>query len=387
MEESAIGWPPKRRRLEFSSTICCFCSKQFEDSKTELNPHKFDTLLKICNTRSDEISQKIVSNEAAIRSGELKLFYHKTCRTKFLYQIKKNEDTLVLQEMTAFSAKFTRSQQTYSDFDWKRDCFICGEKCSVKHKSKWSQIEGSIDETSKLYQQLLEISKLKNDSELHNRLLSSNGDLVAQEARYHRKKGCLAKLLSHMYSKFKEFFEKHNTENGSIPSTRQVKKALQSVWPEVKFIHRKGLSDLVCSADINVEDALPKLVDLEKSFDSLKEEEHDADALLSRLFSDHSDERSVIHQAAGILRERILKMDGLKKEYFSANELSLNAQKDFLDPLLLSFVCWLSGIEDDKDTHTEITQKLVAVCSDLTTVYCHSQALGTHSLPTPFVRK
>ena len=53
--------------------------------------------------------------------------------------------------------KFTRSQK--KDFDWKENCFICGETCSFKHRSNWSRVEGSINENSKLIAKRLDVRK------------------------------------------------------------------------------------------------------------------------------------------------------------------------------------------------------------------------------------
>ena len=48
----------------------------------------------------------------------------------------------------------------------ERNVFICGEKCSIKHRDKWSMIEGSVNENSKLYTKLLNISHAKGDHAL-----------------------------------------------------------------------------------------------------------------------------------------------------------------------------------------------------------------------------
>lgn len=50
----------------------------------------------------------------------------------------------------------------------------------------------------------------------------------------------------------------------------------------------------------------------------------------------------ILHQAAGILRSRILHTKMLDNEYYSFEEMSLEAEKDFIDPLLYKFILWLT---------------------------------------------
>ena len=68
-------------------------------------------------------------------------------------------------------------------FDWKSCCFICGQKCHKNKRLEWSRVEGSINEQSMLYKQVVEAAKIRNDQEVLKRLLSIDGDFVAAEAR------------------------------------------------------------------------------------------------------------------------------------------------------------------------------------------------------------
>ena len=54
--------------------------------------------------------------------------------------------------------------------------------------------------------------------------------------------------------------------------------------------------------------------------------------------SEPNDELNILHQAAKILRERGLKTKKLDNEYFAPEEVTLETQKAFLDPMLLRFV-------------------------------------------------
>ena len=188
----------KRRKLSFNEDSCCFCQKSFKKNKTILDTSKSQSLFAACRKRNDEISVNIVASEERILSGEVKLCYHKSCRSKFIHPFyNKGTEEDSLSEKPESLSSFTRSQVQSNGFTWKENCFICGDsKSSIKYRKAWSKVEGTINETSRLYAKLLEISELKGDNELHSRLLSSKGDLVAVEARYHRNKGCLSKYIA-----------------------------------------------------------------------------------------------------------------------------------------------------------------------------------------------
>ena len=93
---------------------------------------------------------------------------------------------------------------------------------------------------------------------------------------------------------------------------------------------------------MKVEDALSKSFKLEQSLQELQEHDDCSFVLCDSVIDSESDEASILHQAATILRQRISKTKGLGQENYSPNELSLDAQRDFLDPLLLRFMNWLS---------------------------------------------
>ncbi|XP_053400818.1 uncharacterized protein LOC128557464 [Mercenaria mercenaria] len=411
----------KKRKLTFSSDYCCFCQKQFiSTGKQTLNPLKFDTLLSICKEQNNEISQNIVANEDNIRNGDVKLSYHKNCRTKFIYLKPFNSKPDVENGASTSNSdlatppKYTRSQS--DQFSWKENCFICGCKCSTKHRSKWSMVEGSIDENSKMYSQLLNISSSKNDMNLHSRLLSCKGDLVSVEARYHRgskNKNCLSKYLlnlpspntdkvldqsilekvctqlknelhietetkrsvlelTDLKSRMIELFEKHGMEIGvSMMRTNRLKVAFGKVWPELMFIPREGTTDLVCSREIDVDEALAKYVKLEKSFQSAAEQNDIEECLSSVFLDENANENTVLYEAAVILRRRIQQSHGLDNMYFSKDEININEQVKFLDPLLFQFVNWVASDSKLEDSHNDPDQRIVSVCSDITYLVKH----------------
>ena len=144
---------------------------------------------------------------------------------------------------------------------------------------------------------------------------------------------------------------------------------LKKNWPDLTFIPREGLSDLVCASDVKVEGALSKFFKLEQSLKDQQEHDDCTSALCDSFIDSESDEASVLYQAASILRQRISKTTGLQQEYYSANELSLEAQHSFIDPLLLKFMNWMfckTKLTEATDiADRAVDKKTVAICSDI----------------------
>ena len=400
----------KKRKLTFSSNHCCFCQTEFMSSdKQVLNPKKFDAFLLVCKDQTDEISQNIVTNEENIRNGTIQLSYHKNCRTYFLRQNSRSTNEEDESDELTTPTKFTRSKS--DSFDWKQKCFLCGNNCSNKHRSKWSRVEGSIGLNSKMFSQLLDISLSKNHTELHKRLLSCNGDLVAVEARYHRgsKKNCLSRYLLganqtpekakddsnlekvclmlknemqaemendkcvieavYLRSKVIELSERHKLEIGkTMLRTSRLKIALEKVWPELIFIPRDGETDLVCLHDIGVKEAIARYRKLQKSLESSIEEENILEDMSNAFFDENANDLTLLHEAAILLRKRIQETKGLQNEYFSKEELQLDHQAKFIDPVLLKFVCWISddSLSENCESNNVMNKRVVSVCSDIT---------------------
>ncbi|WAR13567.1 hypothetical protein MAR_027747 [Mya arenaria] len=176
---------------DFNIKKCIFCLKGFSTSNPCVrNPNlsKLDTLFQSCKARADYIGSQILANQEFIKDGSLPLRYHRNCRATY---------------QSLYHQSFSSTRRSASNaFDWKSQCFICGEKCdTIRDPSNkrpgrsWSMVETSIDSShNSTYSKVLKAAEIKNDTSLINRLRSvSNGDLVALEARYHRKKGCLTK--------------------------------------------------------------------------------------------------------------------------------------------------------------------------------------------------
>ncbi|KAH3834580.1 hypothetical protein DPMN_107910 [Dreissena polymorpha] len=111
----------KRRKLAFSPNSCCFCNKTFQGNRTILNPKKFNSLLTINKTRSDEFSVNIFAYESEISDGEITVSYHKACRAKLMHPFYSSASEKVKEgtppHVEETPNKFTRSKKD-DIFNW-----------------------------------------------------------------------------------------------------------------------------------------------------------------------------------------------------------------------------------------------------------------------------
>ena len=67
----------------------------------------------------------------------------------------------------------------------------------TKKRSEWSIVEAVINDNNTLYTKILTAAYERGDTTMITRLHGVvNGDLVAVEARYHRKKNCVSTYIN-----------------------------------------------------------------------------------------------------------------------------------------------------------------------------------------------
>lgn len=393
----------KRKRTLFDNDKCVFCSQGFTSKNPARNPElsKIASLFAACCERQDDIGNKLLAHENKISLGEVSIQYHKNCRSTYCSPahikrvVSKRSCSSACSSVDsggghAFldaSATLTRSKISPSAFDWKNNCFICGERCNPKHRYSWSMVEASIDnvpETENMYTKTVAAAKRRNDQTMLTRLFGvANGDLVAVEARYHRQKGCYPRyindrnikaqekesatessyqsvvktlvdefrpaiinekqvfVLSTLRSRFHELATEAGVENPERYRSFRLKRQLIQECPEISFVPQPGMSDIVCSSEISVGDALRKLSDLVKSLKSTSEEIEQADAKESP--EEEPDEVAIVHKAVGILRRRMTKSAAQPQNYPSPDDMTVASLKDFVDPLLYKAIGWLTN--------------------------------------------
>ena len=141
-------------------------------------------------------------------------------------------------------------------------------------------------------------------------------------------------------------------DNVESYTSQKLKRQLSKEWPEISFIAQAGASDFVCSKDISVGDALHKANELTK----LLEASADMDTGDFEQAPVQMTDESIVHQAVGILRKRIMQTKPLDNEYFSSDEMSLDAMREFVDSLLYKSIVWF---QDKKsfDQAEDVSQK------------------------------
>ena len=394
----SLGSAPKKPRVEgFEEDLCIFYDTLFSKKHPAVCPdvNRLQTLFKACMDRHDEVGKKLIAHKTSILNGDLKIKYHRNCRSSYcspehVHRASEKHSSHASSSSSANAPEdipctLTRSQMS-AEFDWKIHCFICGEPCFASHRNRdakrnWSMVETSIDNKAEnLYKKVLAAAEQKTDLRMIARLHGiGNGDLVAVEARYHQRKNCLTHYISwrnisasrkeekrenahnRLITKIKEEYCKPIIDSKEVflltsiksrfmelaqddpefdilqmYTAQKLKKKLMQQWPELCFIPQPGLSDIVCSASVSVGEALVKANHLAKVLQDVSKDEN------TEVELNEPSDNSVVHAAVGILRRRISQVKKPDGEYYSSQEMSLQAAQDFVDPLLLKALMWLT---------------------------------------------
>ena len=399
----------KRARVEFDLNKCVFCPDPFTQERPAVKPNtkRLTKLFEACEKRKDDIGKTLLDNRTSIESNIISFRWHANCRAKYASPDhiaraaeKKNEIYSNEDEGNSETTPSFRRSQDDQTFDWKQKCFICENICSPKHRNTWSMVESGINKEQSRYSQILAAAENKQDNVMLTRLHGVvNGDLVAVEARYHRTKNCFSKylrvtknkhevpeeidsevlqnlmseylplieasqvfLLTSMLNRFQELLEDNDLPSDC--SSRSLKRRIMKKWPEISFISQPGKSDFVCSNSISVGVALQKADELQQELQEVS---------ISQVDSDVSDDENIIlHRAIGILRQKISNMKTIDdNEYYSSNELSLEALSKFVDPLLYKAIAWLTDekmyVEAADITDIQHSPSTLAIVCDIIT--------------------
>ncbi|WAR16171.1 hypothetical protein MAR_030765 [Mya arenaria] len=208
-----------------------------------------------------------------------------------------------------------------------------------------------------------------NDKTIIDRLSAvANGDLVAVEARYHRRKGCLATYYSYA-----------RTCGRTQPKT----KLLGAIWPEIAFVHQHGKSDLVCSSNKTIGEAIREAKQIEQII------QHDNECSYENTTeSEPETDETIVHKAIGILRRRVMDYNSTvdmyyHSEYYSPNEMNMSAHAEFCEPLLYKGVCWLSDRKCFNAASETTNRKCITLARDTTTLVTSTPSPKHLGLVTP----
>lgn len=199
----SVNEPPSKK----VKRKCTFCHEDFSEKTgkgNEVIPNQksVEKLFEVCRRRQDYESKCILRIEE-LRRGSVTISYHRQCRSTFTSEehisraIKRKAtpcESIVSTSTTIKSVPLRRS--CMHSFEWKANCFICGEPCNPKQRSTWSLVQSAINKNSNIYLNVLKGAEEKQDHKMITRLVGlANGDLVAVEARYHRTKNCYSKYI------------------------------------------------------------------------------------------------------------------------------------------------------------------------------------------------
>ena len=129
--------------------------------------------------------------------------------------------------------------------------------------------------------------------------------------------------------RFLQLAIENGVDNPDSYKSFKLKRQLMQECPHLSFISQPGKSDLVCSSDISVEEALSKANELAKILLEVGRDTNEFQ--LSSFFEPYGSipDEAIVHSAIGILRRKLQNVARLENEYYSAKEMTLKAQKEF----------------------------------------------------------
>lgn len=400
----------KRQKLDVPEDACVICLNGFTETRKAsiAKVNKLDKLFESASIRKDETTRRLQDNENEIRSGHIRLKYHRHCRITYtsndhLGRVTKAKEQ-VENESTEEEQPSSSTRSKTEQFDWKLNCFICGKYCSPNHKEEWSMIQTSTGSkgAKSTYERVLAAAKERKDTTVINRLLGvANADLVAVEARYHTSKGCqtlyinernikadLKKRKENIYREvlkktMEEYLPLMNNEeqvfllssirkrfcallsnegvDSSTYRSQSLKTNIQKLGMNLTFYPQPGKSDLVCASHLPISSLLRQIEEIDNECLS------DEDCEDEDLFQTGDSDDVILHKAASILREEMSKTQSLQEEYYSVNEIDLENQAKFVGKQLFCFIGWLIDKQSFQNASLVEKDKLrvVTISSDI----------------------
>jgi hypothetical protein len=158
-------------------------------------------------------------------------------------------------------------------------------------------------------------------------------------------------VLTTLKRRFQECLEEKGFENADGYQSKRFKKQLASEWPDLSFIPQPGLSDLVCSGKITVDEVLRKALTLAHVLNEVIDEGAESDNEVDDITED-----SIVHQAVGIWRRRYSQIQKLDGEYYSPADMAADKLNNWIDPLLYKTIGWLTDkqLYDDASDLSEM---------------------------------
>lgn len=151
---------------------------------------------------------------------------------------------------------------------------------------------------------------------------------------------------------------------------------------KLSFISQPGKSDLICSGDITISDAIRQVVRLQVHVNEIGECE------LESVAQSSENDTVILHRAAGIIRDLISGLTFQSEGYDPSGNINLSAAKAFVPNPLYDFIAWCTSKKDfdgavTYDSVTDLSKtdfKVLAICHNLISLGCKIGTPITFSL-------
>lgn len=166
-------------------------------------------------------------------------------------------------------------------------------------------------------------------------------------------------------------------------SVRNLKvKLINHFGGKLSFISQPGKSDLVCSRDIIIIDALRQVAQLQVHVNETGECE------IESVAQNSENDAVILHRAAGIIRKLVSGLTFQSEGYDPSGNINLSAAKAFVPNPLYDFIVWCTSKKDFDEAITydsvkdlsKIDFKVLSICHNLIALGCKIGTPITFSL-------
>ena len=158
---------------------CIFCLEKFTKCKPAVpNPDtsKLERLYEACRIRNDNVGKYILANAGRFEDGSIPLRFHRNCKASYQSKYHQSYSQKNFSEggTSEISKSVPATRSSVDTFDWKTNCFICGEKCDPKQDNRhkrlsrsWSLVETIVDsKQANVYTKVLETAEKHGDFDI-----------------------------------------------------------------------------------------------------------------------------------------------------------------------------------------------------------------------------
>ncbi|XP_014680008.1 PREDICTED: uncharacterized protein LOC106819957 [Priapulus caudatus] len=424
--------PPEKRRRKLSDDNCVICRRALDtDSPFVKNPtlDGIKAVIHAAEIRQDDVHERLAVLKYDILNQNVTVRYHTKCRAryttasnlKYLQNVPASATVGTAASDIAESGPTRLRRTETSTFNIRTACFICGT--SNTKKEKLTNITTGTGAST--HDRIIAASLERLDDMIHMRMLSYQ-DLFAYDAKYHRscysryvsprnikaerakaerQKSlndydkaflCLSEeiestvlsstrklvTLSSLHERFIEIINEgreSGIESGDYPSWKLKEKLKKHFDVKLLFIAQAGKSDLVCSREVSVGDALKKVAAL-----NIEINESGKCEFTSEDGSDVDPDSVVLHRAAGIIRSAMSGITFQTSHYAPSGDLNVRQCKNFVPETLYDFIAWCTSKESfDNVRHcdsSDADMRVLGICHSIISRSCKTQTPITFGL-------